>query len=109
LPPDPPVINNVEADFPMIPFTPGNELVPYGNGWMELDPDGVPMGYWEWCDEEEEWIFTEFPPPLASIEVSGMPQTGIRTATLILSVLLALSIAGSVICGVMLLKHSKKE
>ena len=52
---------------------PTNEnIVPDGDGWLQIDPDGVPQGRWE-LDDEDEWIFEPLPPPLAS----SLPQTGL--------------------------------
>lgn len=47
----------------------GREIVPDGDGWLELDEDGVPLGRWGWDIEAEEWIFDAFPP------LADLPQT----------------------------------
>jgi hypothetical protein len=39
--------------------------------YIELDENGVPLGEWHWDDDAQEWIFDEYPPPLANL-----PQTG---------------------------------
>ena len=46
-------------------------MIPDGDGWLELDEDGVPLGRWEWDPDLEMWVFDPFPPPLADF-----PQTG---------------------------------
>ena len=38
--------------------------------YIEFDEDGVPLGEWHWDEDMEEWIFDEYPPPLA-----GLPST----------------------------------
>ncbi|MDR0469041.1 MAG: hypothetical protein LBH09_03610 [Peptococcaceae bacterium] len=58
-----------DQDIPPNPNVPGHGLIPDGDGWLELDEDGVPLGRWDWDDEEEEWIFDEFPP------LGRLPQT----------------------------------
>jgi len=54
-----------------LPNRPDNDLLFDDESWIELDPDGIPLGRWSWCNDEEEWVFDEFPPPL-----SAMPATG---------------------------------
>jgi hypothetical protein len=49
---------------------PGNSVVPDGDGYIELDEDGVPLGRWEWCPDEEFWIFDDATP------LADMPATG---------------------------------
>ena len=44
--------------------------MPDGEGWLELDDDGVPLGRWEWDPVTETWIFDPIPP------LGEMPQTG---------------------------------
>ena len=51
-------------------MAPSSNLVEDGDGWLELDEDGVPLGRWDWDEDLGEWVFEEFPPPLA-----GMPKT----------------------------------
>jgi peptidoglycan hydrolase-like protein with peptidoglycan-binding domain len=71
-----------EEELPRIPggtdqYTPpvstasGNSLVPTEDGmFIEIDENGVPLGEWYWDDDEQIWIFDEFPP------LSDAPQTG---------------------------------
>jgi len=49
---------------------PGNVLQPNGNGYIELDDNGVPQGTWEWDNDEEIWIFSP------NIPLGRIPQTG---------------------------------
>lgn len=95
-PPEPPTVADVEGDgdsdsdgdgdgdtgeriyqrggndqgVPPAPNTPGNTLVPDGDGFLEFDENGVPLGKWDWDDDQGEWIFDEFPP------LGNLPQTG---------------------------------
>ena len=48
----------------------GHILVPDGDGFIQLDEDGTPLGRWEWDPELEEWIFDEFVP------LGMLPPTG---------------------------------
>jgi hypothetical protein len=70
LPGPPPYIpGGTDPYTPPQPNTPGGALIPDGDGYLELD-DGIPLGRWEWNDDEGMWMFDEFPP------LSSMPQTG---------------------------------
>lgn len=54
------------------PTVPGRTLVPSEEGgFIELSEDGVPLGEWTWDDGEEEWVFEEYPPPLAALPATG--------------------------------------
>ena len=64
---EPPV---VEPGTPR-PNNPGNSLIPSENGYLEIGPDGVPLGEWVWCDEELIWIFD----PIVPMAVLDIPQT----------------------------------
>ena len=57
--------------MPPNPSTPGDAIVQDGDGWLELDDRGVPLGRWAWDDTEEMWVFGEAPP------MAEMPQTGV--------------------------------
>ncbi|MCL2364334.1 MAG: hypothetical protein FWC71_06700 [Defluviitaleaceae bacterium] len=48
-------------------------LVPHGNGYFEVDGEGLPLGQWTWDEAEISWIFDEVDP----IAVGFMPQTGV--------------------------------
>ena len=56
---------------PPVPTGEMNSLVEDGDGWLEFDEDGVPLGRWELDPETGEWIFDAFPP------LGEMPQTGV--------------------------------
>ena len=61
-----------DISVPPVPTSPGNTLVEDGDGWIELDEDGVPLGRWSYDPDEDMWLFDPFP-PLAG----ALPQTGI--------------------------------
>jgi hypothetical protein len=69
------------------PTSPGHSLVQDGDGWLELDGDGVPLGRWEWDPELEEWIFDEFTP------LGALPATGYAGVPAHLAALAGLSLA----------------
>jgi LPXTG-motif cell wall-anchored protein len=62
-----------------------------GDGWLELDDFGVPLGRWSWDDEEEMWIFDEFPP------LSEMPQTGDNSNQDLYLIVFGLSLLGMIV------------
>jgi hypothetical protein len=40
-----------------------NTLVPTDEGtYIELDPEGTPLGEWRWSPDDGTWIFEELPP-----------------------------------------------
>ena len=57
------VSGGTDPNTPPVPTTQGHELRPDGDGWIELDDNGVPLGRWVWSDIEEKWVFERFPPP----------------------------------------------
>jgi len=59
-----------DSNIPPVSNIPGRELVPDGDGFIEFDEEGVPLGRWMWDLDEERWIFDEFPP------LARIPQTG---------------------------------
>ena len=68
-PTEPPYIpGGTDPNKPPNPTEPGHPLIPDGDGWIELDDDGIPLGRWEW-GPDGEWIFDRFPP------LGGMPKT----------------------------------
>ena len=71
-----------------------------GDGWLELDEDGVPLGRWGWDDDLEEWVFEEF------IPLADMPQTGYKDTPLYLLSLMGLSLIGM---GVAISSLTKKR
>lgn len=76
---------NNNHDLPPNPIVPGHALTPDGDGWIEFDEDGVPLGRWAWDNEEELWIFDEFSP------LSELPPTGYGAYTGIFIVLFCFS------------------
>ena len=87
--PPPYISGGSDPEIPPLPSVPGGELVLDGDGWIEFDELGVPLGRWEWDDEEEMWIFDPFPP------LGEMPQTGANSKTHILLLALGLPILGA--------------
>ena len=71
-----------------LPTVPGNRLIPDGDGWIEIDEDGVPLGRWEWNDEEEMWIFDE------DIPLGSIPNTGDSGVPVHLFFLMGISLIG---------------
>ena len=72
-------------DEPPIPTLPYHELIPDGDGFIEFDADGVPLGRWEYDGDEGVWIFNEFPPlgelptgdlPTEELPKEELPNTG---------------------------------
>ena len=78
-PPAPPEVT-IEEEAPPAgpaPNFPGNILVPGdGGSYIELDEDGAPVGKWEYDEENDIWIFEEFPVPSAPYEPGKGPKTG---------------------------------
>jgi hypothetical protein len=64
-------------DLPPNPTVPGNRLVAEGDGWLEIDDNDVPLGKWEWGEEEKFWIFDE------AVPLTGAPYAGSFTAMLL--------------------------
>ena len=63
--------------------TDGNTLEEGEDGnYIEVDPAGVPLGEWHWDDDLEEWVFEEYPPPLANL-----PQTGLSNISDLLAII----------------------
>ena len=81
-----------KKEAPPVPNRAGNKLTPRINNdgdiiFVEFDEAGVPLGEWHWEDEEELWVFDEYPPPLSNI-----PRTGYGDAPIYLLALLGLSV-----------------
>ena len=71
---------------PMPPVVQGNQAVPNGDTWIEIDDLGVPLGEWTWDPEDEEWIFEPMRVPLGM-----MPATGLADNVNLLLLLLGFS------------------
>jgi hypothetical protein len=79
-----------DFEVPPAPNQPGNTIVEGPDGtYIELDEFGVPLGEWKWCDDEEMWIFEEFPP------LSEFPKTGVGNRQSLYLILICLSLAGT--------------
>jgi hypothetical protein len=63
---------------PYTPSSPGGSYVLAGNGnYIELDGNGIPIGEWRYDPDGETWIFADYPPPTANLNLGGnLPQTG---------------------------------
>ncbi|MCL1975424.1 MAG: hypothetical protein FWG61_04595 [Firmicutes bacterium] len=64
---------------------PGNNLQEDGEDYLELGEDGVPIGRWHYDEEEQIWIFEEFPPE------GGWPQTGDESRAMLYAILFGLA------------------
>jgi hypothetical protein len=75
---------------------PGHGLTPGPNGtWIELGEDGLPLGEWHWDEPTEQWVFDEYPPPLANLPQTGAPgATGFAPVLGLLAILLLLAALG---------------
>jgi hypothetical protein len=61
-----------ELIAPPVPTAAGNTLVLTDDGtYIEFDEDGVPLGEWRYDEDEDEWIFDEYPIPLGDIPGTG--------------------------------------
>ena len=72
--PPPPPPDDPTVDIPVVvepPPVPLDRLIPDGDGYIELDEDGIPLGRWEWSPDDEVWLFEQFPP------LAELPQTGL--------------------------------
>ncbi|MDR2296619.1 MAG: hypothetical protein LBD95_07470, partial [Clostridiales Family XIII bacterium] len=58
-------------DVPPVPYSPGGTLVPLDDGgFLEIDENGVPLGVWNYDEDEGAWIFDE------EVPLALLPQTG---------------------------------
>jgi hypothetical protein len=58
------------GDSEFIPETPGHTLSPGSDGvYLEIGPDGTPLGEWHWDEQQQVWIFEEYAP-------LGLPHAG---------------------------------
>ena len=86
-------------------------MIPDDDGWIELDEDGIPLGRWDWDDDEKEWVYIPFTPdppmsdpPMSDPRISDprvddevplvltLPQTGVSSAPLWLPIIGAILI-----------------
>ena len=72
---------NISTAIPN-PTIAGNQLVQYGDMWIELDDAGVPLGAWTWDEAQEIWIYDENVPLAAFDAVSAVAAVaGVSVAT----------------------------
>jgi hypothetical protein len=89
--PTPAHVGGTDPNVPPIPANPGGNVVARDDGvYIELDADGVPLGEWHWDEEIEEWVFDEYPPPLADFS----PGTGDSANIALWAVAAAVAAAG---------------
>jgi len=89
--PDEPFITPPGPGEPPTTVSPGGgQLVENGEGWIELDDSGVPLGTWTWDTDEEMWIFDPVV-PLAAMPQADMPQTGLANLAALFASLIGLS------------------
>jgi len=54
------------------PTATGNSVELSDDGiYVEFDANNVPLGEWVWDDDAGEWVFFEYPPPLANMPATG--------------------------------------
>ena len=86
-------ISRPGGDNPFVqpnPTLSGNRIEPGEDGiYLEIGEDGLALGEWRWDDETMEWIFEEYPTPLAF-----MPVTGDNAAIFYLILLAVLFLTG---------------
>jgi len=79
----PTVPENNDPDVPPAANTPGNIVKPDTDGggkYIEYDADGYAIGEWTWDEDEEMWVFDEYPVPLAPGDIGypgeNQPESG---------------------------------
>ena len=105
---DMPVPVRISRDIPPNPSKSGNELIADGDGWIELDENGVPLGRWSWDDDMEEWVFNIFDDdaPLSDMSMTDLPQTGVFAFE---SYMFFITLAiGTLLIGIGVLMNTKK-
>ena len=99
-PTSPPSPGGNDPDVPPVPTASGNTLVPAGDGWLELNEDGVPLGAWTWDEELEEWIFEE------DVPLGYLPATGSSSDLIYRYLLLGMFLFGT---GLILVFRSRNK
>ena len=64
----------VDPDVAPNPNVDSHELIADGDGYLELDEDGIPLGRWVYDPEEEMWMYDEFPPLGYNLPKAGEPD-----------------------------------
>ena len=87
-------------DIPPNPTALGNLIVPGEDEFefIELGDDGVPLGRWYWDEDENMWLFDEYPP------LAELPKTGLTPIYPFL--LLGCSMLGF---GIILTRRTRKD
>jgi len=80
-------------------------MVQDGNGWIELDSNGTPLGKWSWDEAKSMWVFEEYPP------VTNIPQpdTDDDPTNIIVLILIILIVAGLITGFALLIKHKRRR
>ena len=65
--------NQSHETQPSPPALSNHSIVPDGDGWIELDDEGTPLGRWDWDPIDEVWIFDPFT-PLRELPATGIPN-----------------------------------
>jgi uncharacterized repeat protein (TIGR02543 family) len=78
----------VDPEVQPNPHLPGHTLSPEGDGYLESNEEGVPLGEWLWDEQEQVWAFYPYAP------LSEVPQTGDQGLAPRLFCLLGLSLLG---------------
>ena len=96
--PDPTVPGGPNRGAPPVATDPANRVTPQVDEnnnvyYVEIDDVGTALGEWHYSDEDGEWIFDPYPPPLANMEyLEDMPQTGDDTSKTFLFALAGLTL-----------------
>jgi hypothetical protein len=63
-----------DRNTPPAPTDTDNTLKPGANGsYIEIGPNGVALGEWSWSDNQNQWIFDEYPPLAGTNPKTGSP------------------------------------
>ena len=94
--------------------TPGNQLVPDGDFWIELDDAGVPLGTWQWDVDEEMWLFDPVVPlgafePSETYTPANMPQTGVRNRNTFLLLGLGVTMTIATTAGILIIRRKQLQ
>ncbi|MCL2363360.1 MAG: hypothetical protein FWC71_01715 [Defluviitaleaceae bacterium] len=91
------------------PVNGGNTLVPdgSGNGYFELDNQGVPQGQWTWNNDTNQWDFIEI--NNTPIPIGRMPQTGLSTAALWFAAIVNVVLIGGLGSLIMIKTKNRKR
>jgi hypothetical protein len=85
---------------PPVPGNPGGRIEEQNDGsYIEFDDNNTPRGEWHWDNDDNEWVFNEYPPPLIDFPATGDPGPGIYAAAAIIMAA----------CVIYLMKKKNKE